>query len=99
MRRREARGHRQRPGPVPQQPDAPTTRASLSGSATGMQCGLCALVAGLFRRAMCIAGSRRGSGESACYQELPPQPESQVRHREEAAHPEPGHSALASIAG
>ncbi|TGZ49519.1 Phosphodiesterase [Temnothorax longispinosus] len=34
-----------------------------------MQCGLCAVVAGLFRRAMCIAGSRRGSGES-CYQEL-----------------------------
>lgn len=38
-------------------------------TATGMQCGLCAVVAGLFRRAMCIAGSRRGSGES-CYQEL-----------------------------
>lgn len=34
-----------------------------------MHCGLCAVVAGLFRRAMCIAGSRRGSGES-CYQEL-----------------------------
>ncbi|KAH0949627.1 hypothetical protein HN011_006927 [Eciton burchellii] len=34
-----------------------------------MQCGLCAVVAGLFRRAMCIADSRRGSGES-CYQEL-----------------------------
>ncbi|XP_053984430.1 uncharacterized protein LOC128879363 isoform X2 [Hylaeus volcanicus] len=34
-----------------------------------MQCGLCAVVAGLFRRAMCIAGSRRDSGES-CYQEL-----------------------------
>lgn len=42
---------------------------SSRGSATGMQCGLCAVVAGLFRRAMCIAGSRRGSGES-CYQEL-----------------------------
>lgn len=41
---------------------------SSRGSA-GMQCGLCAVVAGLFRRAMCIAGSRRGSGES-CYQEL-----------------------------
>lgn len=36
-----------------------------------MQCGLCAVVAGLFRRAMCIAGSRRGSGES-CYQEITP---------------------------
>lgn len=48
-----------------------TNGGSLSsrGSATGMQCGLCAVVAGLFRRAMCIAGSRRGSGES-CYQEL-----------------------------
>ncbi|XP_076634062.1 uncharacterized protein LOC143348100 isoform X2 [Colletes latitarsis] len=34
-----------------------------------MQCGLCAVVAGLFRRAMCIAGSRRDSGESY-YQEL-----------------------------
>ncbi|XP_066590278.1 uncharacterized protein [Prorops nasuta] len=34
-----------------------------------MQCGLCAVVADLFRRAMCIAGSRRGSGESI-YQEL-----------------------------
>ncbi|KAL0128178.1 hypothetical protein PUN28_003438 [Cardiocondyla obscurior] len=34
-----------------------------------MQCGLCTVVAGLFRRAMCIGGSRRGSGES-CYQEL-----------------------------
>ncbi|OAD55513.1 hypothetical protein WN48_04767 [Eufriesea mexicana] len=48
-----------------------TNGGSLSsrGSATGMQCGLCAVVAGLFRRAMCIAGSRRGSGES-CYQEI-----------------------------
>ncbi|XP_015117340.1 uncharacterized protein LOC107041345 isoform X2 [Diachasma alloeum] len=47
-----------------------TNGGSLSsrGSA-GMQCGLCAVLAGLFRRAMCIAGSRRGSGES-CYQEL-----------------------------
>ncbi|EZA54477.1 hypothetical protein X777_05753 [Ooceraea biroi] len=34
-----------------------------------MQCGLCTVVADLFRRAMCIADSRRGSGES-CYQEL-----------------------------
>lgn len=34
-----------------------------------MQCGLCTVVAGLFRRAMCITSSRRGSGES-CYQEL-----------------------------
>lgn len=42
---------------------------SSRGSTTEMQCGLCAVVAGLFRRAMCIAGSRRGSGES-CYQEL-----------------------------
>lgn len=42
---------------------------SSRGSATSMQCGLCSVVAGLFRRAMCIAGSRRGSGES-CYQEL-----------------------------
>lgn len=52
-----------------------TNGGSLSsrGSATaGVQCGLCAVVAGLFRRAMCIAGSRRGSGESS-YQELPPE--------------------------
>ncbi|XP_034946298.1 uncharacterized protein [Chelonus insularis] len=48
-----------------------TNGGSLSsrGSATSMQCGLCAVLASLFRRAMCIAGSRRGSGES-CYQEL-----------------------------
>lgn len=43
--------------------------SSRGSTATGMQCGLCAVVTGLFRRAMCIAGSRRGSGES-CYQEL-----------------------------
>ncbi|XP_044006194.1 uncharacterized protein LOC122851187 isoform X2 [Aphidius gifuensis] len=42
---------------------------SSHGSATGIQCGLCAVLTGLFRRALCIAGSRRGSGES-CYQEL-----------------------------
>ena len=42
---------------------------SSRGSATGIQCGLCTVVAGLFRRALCIAGSRRGSGES-CYLEL-----------------------------
>lgn len=42
---------------------------SSRGSATSLQCGLCAILASLFRRAMCIAGSRRGSGES-CYQEL-----------------------------
>nr|XP_012214606.1 PREDICTED: uncharacterized protein LOC105667400 isoform X2 [Linepithema humile] len=50
-----------------------------------MQCGLCAVVAGLFRRAMCIAGSRRGSGES-CYQELATDVQgrrhSQVEHAE-----------------
>lgn len=48
-----------------------TNGGSLSsrGSATSIQCGLCAVLTGLFRRAMCIAGSRRGSGES-CYQEL-----------------------------
>lgn len=64
-----------------------TNGGSLSsrGSATGMQCGLCAVVAGLFRRAMCIAGSRRGSGES-CYQELATDVQgrrhSQVEHAE-----------------
>ncbi|XP_053595822.1 uncharacterized protein LOC103575125 isoform X2 [Microplitis demolitor] len=48
-----------------------TNGGSLSsrGSATSLQCGLCAVLTSLFRRAMCIAGSRRGSGES-CYQEL-----------------------------
>ncbi|KAJ3661323.1 hypothetical protein Zmor_005722 [Zophobas morio] len=34
----------------------------------GRQCGLCSLVARAFRRAVCGAPSRRGSGES--YQEL-----------------------------
>ncbi|XP_052129533.1 uncharacterized protein LOC113204894 isoform X3 [Frankliniella occidentalis] len=33
-------------------------------------CGLCSLIGDVFRRLMCIGGSRRGSGES-CYQELP----------------------------
>ncbi|KAL6254209.1 hypothetical protein P5V15_014830 [Pogonomyrmex californicus] len=44
-----------------------------------MQCGLCAVVAGLFRRAMCITGSRRGSGES-CYQELATDVQATRRH-------------------
>nr|XP_034190050.1 uncharacterized protein LOC117608685 isoform X2 [Osmia lignaria] len=52
-----------------------------------MQCGLCAVVAGLFRRAMCIAGSRRGSGES-CYQELTT--EVQVRRHSQVAPIETG---------
>lgn len=41
----------------------------------GRQCGLCSLVARAFRRAVCGASSRRGSGDS--YQELtaPPQDE------------------------
>ncbi|XP_076397422.1 uncharacterized protein LOC100877791 isoform X3 [Megachile rotundata] len=52
-----------------------------------MQCGLCAVVAGLFRRAMCIAGSRRGSGES-CYQELTT--EAQVRRHSQVAPIETG---------
>lgn len=52
---------------------------SSRGGATGMQCGLCAVVAGLFRRAMCIAGSRRGSGES-CYQEISPEIAQTRRH-------------------
>ncbi|XP_076249464.1 uncharacterized protein LOC143188861 isoform X2 [Calliopsis andreniformis] len=52
-----------------------------------MQCGLCAVVAGLFRRAMCIAGSRRGSGES-CYQELTT--EAQVRQHSQVAAIETG---------
>lgn len=58
-----------------------TNGGSLSsrGGATGMQCGLCAVVAGLFRRAMCIAGSRRGSGES-CYQEISPEIGQTRRH-------------------
>ncbi|XP_043278403.1 uncharacterized protein [Venturia canescens] len=43
--------------------------SSRGSAATGVQCGLCTVLASLFRRAMCIAGSRRGSGES-CYQEL-----------------------------
>ncbi|GJQ70772.1 hypothetical protein Trydic_g700 [Trypoxylus dichotomus] len=38
----------------------------------GRQCGLCSLVARAFRRAVCGAPSRRGSGDS--YQELTPQP-------------------------
>ena len=61
-REQESRGTRTRRRP---------NGGSLSsrGSATGMQCGLCAVLTGLFRRAMCIAGSRRGSGES-CYEEL-----------------------------
>lgn len=33
------------------------------------QCGLCSALAEVFRRLMCIGGSRRGSGESY-YQEL-----------------------------
>ncbi|XP_046589292.1 uncharacterized protein LOC107226321 isoform X3 [Neodiprion lecontei] len=67
--RREASGHR---GGIRGTRRRVNGGGSLSsrGSATGLQCGLCAVVAGLFRRAMCIAGSRRGSGES-CYQELP----------------------------
>ncbi|XP_076665055.1 uncharacterized protein LOC143367298 isoform X3 [Andrena cerasifolii] len=52
-----------------------------------MQCGLCAVVAGLFRRAMCIAGSRRGSGES-CYQELTT--EAQARRHSQVAPVETG---------
>ncbi|CAK9825536.1 High affinity cAMP-specific 3',5'-cyclic phosphodiesterase 7A [Anthophora retusa] len=52
-----------------------------------MQCGLCAVVAGLFRRAMCIAGSRRGSGES-CYQELTT--EAQARRHSQLAPIETG---------
>lgn len=60
---------------------------SSRGSATGMQCGLCAVVAGLFRRAMCIAGSRRGSGES-CYQEITP--ETQTRRHSQLAPIETG---------
>ncbi|CAB0035695.1 unnamed protein product [Trichogramma brassicae] len=45
-----------------------------SSSVGSMQCGLCAYIAGLFRRAMCIAGSRRGSAESTTsYHELPTQ--------------------------
>ncbi|CAL7944528.1 unnamed protein product [Xylocopa violacea] len=52
-----------------------------------MQCGLCAVVAGLFRRAMCIAGSRRGSGES-CYQEL--NTEAQTRRHSQVAPIETG---------
>ncbi|KZC07933.1 hypothetical protein WN55_10079 [Dufourea novaeangliae] len=52
-----------------------------------MQCGLCAVVAGLFRRAMCIAGSRRGSGES-CYQELTT--ETQARRHSQLAPIETG---------
>lgn len=66
-----------------------TNGGSLSsrGSATGMQCGLCAVVAGLFRRAMCIAGSRRGSGES-CYQELTT--EAQARRHSQLAPIETG---------
>ncbi|XP_078049154.1 uncharacterized protein LOC144476297 isoform X3 [Augochlora pura] len=54
-----------------------------------MQCGLCAVVAGLFRRAMCIAGSRRGSGES-CYQELPATAEAQPRRHSQVAPIETG---------
>lgn len=38
------------------------------GSSRRVQCGLCALVARAFRRAVCGAPSRRGSGDS--YQEL-----------------------------
>lgn len=66
-----------------------TNGGSLSsrGSATGMQCGLCAVVAGLFRRAMCIAGSRRGSGES-CYQEITP--DTQTRRHSQLAPIETG---------
>ena len=33
------------------------------------QCGICSVLADLFRRIMCIGGSRRGSGDSY-YQEL-----------------------------
>ncbi|KAK6626842.1 hypothetical protein RUM44_009319 [Polyplax serrata] len=33
------------------------------------QCGFCSALTEVFRRLMCIGGSRRGSGES-CYQEL-----------------------------
>lgn len=46
------------------------------GGRQQQQCGLCALVARVFRRAVCGAPSRRGSGDS--YQELtapPPEDE------------------------
>lgn len=51
---------------------------AMNGTET-RHCGLCSLLGDVFRRLMCIGGSRRGSGES-CYQELPD---------EEAGHPVP----------
>lgn len=41
----------------------------LTAGADMQQCGICSALAEVFRRLMCIGGSRRGSGESY-YQEL-----------------------------